>query len=171
MKSHISPLLYFLLLLKASLFSTGGIGNLPSIRSDFNARGWADQHDYLQALTVGQVSPGPTGLWVVAFGYLSYGMRGALFAIAAIILPPLLVLLIRRAYARMQGFAAVEGFVHGLGLAAIGAFACVMVQLLFAMGATPRALIVVVCAFGLATFRRMPTIAILALAAAAGMLR
>ena len=37
----INPLIYFLLFLKASLFSTGGFSNLPSLHQDLIANGWA----------------------------------------------------------------------------------------------------------------------------------
>ena len=165
---HTNPLLFFALLLKASLLSTGGTGNLPSVRADFTVRGWASQSDVLQSLTIGQLSPGPTGLWVVAFGYLTGGLVGALLSITAIVVPPLAVLPIRRAYARLQGFAGVEGFVHGLGLAAIGAFGCVMIQLLLRSGANAPTIGIAVAACALATIRRLPSIAILAAAAVVG---
>ncbi|MCD6289887.1 MAG: chromate transporter, partial [Anaerolineae bacterium] len=53
-----NPLIYFLLFLKGSLFSTGGLGNLPILHGDFIARGWATESDFVQALAVGQLSPG-----------------------------------------------------------------------------------------------------------------
>jgi len=64
----IEPLLYFWLILKASLFSTGGNGNLPSIHADMLARGWATERHFAEALAIGQIRPGPNGLWVVCLG-------------------------------------------------------------------------------------------------------
>ncbi len=37
----IQPVLYFLLFLKASLFSSGGFSNLPSLHQDLLGAGWA----------------------------------------------------------------------------------------------------------------------------------
>jgi len=89
----IEPLTYFWLLLKASLFSTGGTGNLPSLHADLLARGWANEQQFAESLAIGQISPGPSGLWVISLGYLVDGLRGAVLTLIAISLPPLVVLL------------------------------------------------------------------------------
>ena len=70
MNDPISWPLYFWLFFKASLFSTGGTGNLPSLHADLPAHGWASEQQFGEALTIGQVSPGPTGLWVVSLALL-----------------------------------------------------------------------------------------------------
>jgi chromate transporter len=54
--------------------------------------GWAKEAEFGHA--IGQISPGPNGLWVISLGYLTYGIPGALFALIAITLPALLVLLV-----------------------------------------------------------------------------
>ncbi len=79
-----NPWLYLWLLLRASLFSTGGTGNIPLVYAEFVGRGWATDNDIAQAFAIGQISPGPNGLWVVSFGYLTDGIRGALLAVVAI---------------------------------------------------------------------------------------
>ena len=71
---------YFLIMLKSSMLSTGGFGPLPILHEDFIARGWATEQSFTEALAVGQTSPGPNGLWVVSFGYLTAGLPGALLA-------------------------------------------------------------------------------------------
>ncbi|KAB8140117.1 chromate transporter [Chloroflexia bacterium SDU3-3] len=116
----IDPLLYFLILLKGSLFSTTGGGNLPIVHEDMIAQGWAGERDFAESLALGQISPGPSGFWVIAFGYLTYGLMGALLATAAIILPPMLVLLVNRIYQRIGGHPATAGFLRGLMLVAVG---------------------------------------------------
>ena len=63
----IEPLVYFWLLLKASLFSTGGTGNLPSIHADLLARGWATDRHFAEALAIGQISPGPKQIGLIIF--------------------------------------------------------------------------------------------------------
>src|SRR2546422_2464064 len=73
----INPFIYFLLFLKASLFSTGGFSNLPSLHQDLIANGWAKEVDFGQSIAIGQISPGPNGLWVISLGYLTYGYLGA----------------------------------------------------------------------------------------------
>src|SRR5437660_12451784 len=98
----INPFIYFLLFLKASLFSTGGFSNLPSLHQDLIANRWADEADFGQSIAIGQISPGPNGLWVISLGYLTYGYPGALFALIAITLPALLVLVVSTGYAHIE---------------------------------------------------------------------
>jgi chromate transporter len=166
----IHALPYFLVLLKASFFSTGGFGNLPSVHADCIARAWAQPRDFAEALAIGQLSPGPNGLWVVSFGYLTFGLVGALLALLAICLPPHLILGIRRLYERTSKAPAVEGLVHGVGLAAVGTSVTVLFRLLEQNGLGVFTLIVMALAFAAAMSRRAPIIAILGIAAAAGVL-
>ncbi len=63
----IDPLVYLWLLLKASLFTTGGSGNIPILYQEMIPRGWATDRQFAEALAIGQISPGPTGLWVISF--------------------------------------------------------------------------------------------------------
>ena len=163
-----NALLYFALLLKASLFSLGGFGNVPSVHADFLARGWATERQFAESLAVGQTSPGPNGLWVISLGYLTYGLRGVVLALLAIVLPALLVLLVERFYRRVQHHPAVEGFVRGLGLAAVGIFLLVLYGLLRNVGLSPRSLLITLAALALGATRRVPAIAILSLAALTG---
>ena len=165
-----NPLLYFGLLLKGSLFSMSGLGNFPSVHADLTAHGWATERQFGEALAVGQTAPGPNGLWVISLGYLTDGLRGVALALLAIVLPPLLVLLIERFYRRVQHHPAVEGFVRGLGLAAVGIFGVVLFGLLRNAGLTPRSLLLVLASVALGATRRVPAIVILGLAATAGII-
>jgi len=166
----INPFLYFWLLLKASLFSTGGAGNLPSIHADLLARGWATDRHFAEALAIGQISPGPNGLWVVCFGYLTDGVRGALLATLAISIPPFFILAVAALHRRIGDHPAMQGFVRGLGLAVSGIFLVVVVQLLQDVGIDWRSLSLVLAAMALGVTNRLPIPAMLGLAAVAGML-
>src|SRR4051812_12543896 len=116
----INPFLYFLFFLKASLFSTGGLSNLPSLHQDLTAHHWAADADFGHSVVIGQMSPGPTGLWVVSLGYLTYGWLGALFALVAIIIPALFVLVVSAGYARIEQWRWIPGGVGGGSLAGGG---------------------------------------------------
>ncbi len=163
-----NPLLYFWLFLKASLFSTGGMGNLPSLHADLMARRWATERHFAESLMIGQISPGPNGLWVICLGYLTDGLTGALLAVVAITLPPLLILLVDKLYRRVQDHPAVEGFVRGLSLAVVGIFAVVLAALLRSGGVEVRGVLIALAAAGLGLTRRVPLIVILGLGALAG---
>ena len=116
----INPFIYFLLFLKASLFSTGGFSNLPSLHQDLIANSWATESDFGQSIAIGQISPGPNGLWVISLGYLTYGLTGALLALIAITLPALLVLLVLAGYSRIEHQTWVQGAMRGVSLAVVG---------------------------------------------------
>lgn len=125
-----STLLLFWTVLKASLLSTGGMGNAPIIHADIVTTGLATERQFSSALAIGQLSPGPTGLWIVAFGYMLGGPMGALAASVAVFLPPLLVLAVAALYRRANEHPGVEGFVWGLGVTVAGVSAAVMLILL-----------------------------------------
>ena len=159
---------YFWLLLKASFFATGGTGNVPSLHADLLARGWATERQFAEALAVGQISPGPTGLWVVSLGYLTAGWLGALLATISILIPPLLVLVIDRLHGHIGAHPAVVGFTRGLSLAVVGIFLVVMADLLLANGPGWQQIAILLATIGLARARRVPVLVILMLAALAG---
>jgi len=162
--------LYFWLLLKASLLSTGGMGNVPILHADLLERGWSSDRQFAEALAIGQIAPGPNGFWVISLGYLMRGMTGAALAAMAITLPPLLVLLVARLYRRVKDHPAVEGFMRGLCLAGAGIFVVVLVSLYRGIHPDTHSAIIGAASIGLGSLRRVPAILILILAAAAGIL-
>ena len=166
----IDPLVYFLLFLKASLFSTGGFSNLPSLHQDLIGRGWAKESDFGQSIAIGQISPGPNGLWVVSMGYFTYGVLGAFLALIAIMLPPLLVLVLAAQYNRIEHQVRVQGAMQGVSLAVIGIQLSVAWTILHQPGVDWKGLGIGVCAFALALSRRVNVLLILALAGLAGYL-
>ncbi len=166
----IDPFIYFWTLLKASLFSTGGTGNLPSIHADFISRGWATDHHFAESLAIGQISPGPNGLWVICLGYLTDNLRGALLAALAISLPPFAVLAVDALHKRIGDHPAMDGFVRGLGLAVSGIFLVVVIKLLRESGIDLRSILIVLASIGLAMTKRVPVPILLGLAGVAGAL-
>ena len=117
---------------------------------------------------VGQVAPGPSGLWVISLGYLTYGLRGAMLALIAIALPPLLVLMVDKLYRRVKDNPVVQGFVRGLSLAVVGIFGMVLIDLMRNFGVDTRSVLIAIAALGLGLTRRIPIIGIIALAALVG---
>ena len=166
----INPALYFLLFLKASLFSTGGFSNLPSLHQDLIGAGWAVEADFGESIAIGQISPGPNGLWVISLGYLTYGYFGAMLALIAIILPPLLVLGVAAIFARIERARWVPGLMRGISLAVVGITLSVCWTIIRQPGTDWMGWLIAVAAFALAATRRVPLIAILALAGLAGYL-
>ena len=165
-----NPFTYFLLFLKASLLSTGGLGNLPFLHSDLIGLGWAHETDFVTAIAVGQVSPGPTGLWSISLGYLTYGWLGALLALAAISLPPLLMLGVAAIYGRIEHNPLVQNFLRGMALGIVGLTVAVAFSLAGSSISDVGGVVIGLAALVLAVSRRVPIILILVFSAAAGLL-
>ena len=166
----INPFIYFLLFLKASLFSTGGFSNLPSLHQDLIANGWAVEADFGQSIAIGQISPGPNGLWVISIGYLTYGFSGASLALVAIIIPALLVLAISAGYTRIEHRPSVQGAMRGVSLAVVGLLLYVVATILRQPGVDWKGLLIAAAAFGLAFSRKVNILVILSLAGLVGFL-
>jgi len=166
----LSPFALFLYVFRAALLSSGGFGNVSSLHDSFVPRGIATDAQFVQALTVGQLSPGPNGLWVVSLGYLMLGPWGALAALIGILIPPMLIIGVERLYGRVQHHPAVEGFVRGLNLAVAGVFVPVLIKLLQGSGIDELKIVLVAFAFTLGWFRRIPVVAVIALCGVVGVL-
>jgi chromate transporter len=166
----VNPLTYFWLFLKGSLFSTGGLGNLPFLHQDLIALGWAKESDFVTAIAVGQVSPGPTGLWSISLGYLTFGWLGAILALVALSLPPLLTIAVAAFYNRIETIPAVQDFMRGMTLAVVGLSLVVSFNLATATITDWRGVLIATGALSLVLSKRMPIILVLVLAAIAGLL-
>jgi chromate transporter len=91
--------------------------------------GWLNERDFLVAVAVGMVSPGPVVITATFVGYLVAGFTGSLAATVGIFLPSfILVLIAAPVLARYRSHPAVQGFVKGAYAAAIGTIlgACVL---------------------------------------------
>ncbi len=165
-----NPLAFFAIFLKAALFSTGGLGTLPSLHQDLTANGWAQEADFGKAIAIGQFTPGPSGLWVISLGYLTYGYLGAGLALLAVMIPPFLVLGLAAVYRRIEHLMAVRGMIRGLSLALIGLLVVVTASTLAGSGTDWRGVVVAACAFGLAFSQKVPVFVILVGAAGVGLL-
>lgn len=83
--------------------------------------GWLDERQFLIAVAIGMISPGPVVITATFVGYLVAGFWGSLVSTIGIFLPSfLLVLIVAPLLARHRGNANVQGFVKGAYAAAIG---------------------------------------------------
>lgn len=163
-------ILYFWFFLKGSLFSTGGFGNLPFLHEDLLAHGWATEADFVQALAVGNLSPGPNGLWTISLGYLSGGWLGAALSLLAITLPTLLILGVVALHRRVEDRPAVRNFTRGLSLGVVGLIIGVALTLFSSTVADWRGAAITAGALALALSKRVPVLLVLGAGAVAGWL-
>jgi chromate transporter len=127
-----SLLLLFLNFLKigAVLYGSGYV-LLAFLRADFVTRlGWLTDKQLIDAIAVGQVTPGPVFTTATFIGYLLGGVPGALLATLAIFLPSFIFVAISSLfipYIRNSTWA--SAFLDGVNVASLGLMLGVTVQL------------------------------------------
>ena len=83
--------------------------------------GWLDERQFLVAVAMGMISPGPVVITATFVGYLVAGFWGSLVATIGIFLPSfLLILIVAPILTRHRANPNVKGFVKGAYAAAIG---------------------------------------------------
>ena len=127
--STLGKLLLFFLKAGALTFGSGLV-IVPFLQQGVVQQyGWLNERDFLVAVAVGMISPGPVVITATFVGYLVAGFWGALAATVGIFLPSfLLVLLVAPILARHRDDRNVQGFIKGAYAAAIGTIlgACVL---------------------------------------------
>ena len=122
----------FLLFLKiGSVLYGSGYVLLAFLRGDFVDRlGWLTETQLLDAVSIGQVTPGPVFTTATFVGYQVAGLGGAVVATVGIFLPSfVLVALLARYVDRIRDRAWSAGFLDGVNAAALALMAGVTLQL------------------------------------------
>lgn len=118
------PFTLFLFFLKvgAVLFGSGYV--LVAFLQETVARGWLGSAELLDAIALGQITPGPLLTTATAVGYLASSLPGAALATVGIFLPSFIVsALLARFLDRMAGHPVAETFLKGAVGAALGLIA------------------------------------------------
>src|SRR5688500_11162970 len=131
------PVTLFVVLLKDSALALGGLGSLPLLRQDLVATGLATDAQIVQALAIGRLSTGPNGLWIVSLGYQMAGVAGAVMALVASSLPPLVILPATAVARRWLMSVPFAGLVRGAALATAGLLSATGLSLIAPPGALP----------------------------------
>ena len=114
------PFTLFLIFLKANVLSVGGLSALPLLREDLVMHGVATEQQIIEALAIGRLSTGPSGLYVTSLGYFVGGWPGAVAATLAAIVPPLAIVP-AAAYLRRQLLSSwFSGLMRGVTITASG---------------------------------------------------
>jgi chromate transporter len=124
------PIALFLIFFRAAALSVGGQGALPLLRQDLAGAGIVTEHQILEALAIGKVTPGPTGLYIVTLGYFAAGPAGAVIALLAAMVPPVAMIAIATALRRQLLKPWAAGIVRGVALSAGGLLVATAVRLL-----------------------------------------
>jgi chromate transporter len=114
----------FLFFLKAGAFIFGsGLAIVPFLREGVvHDYGWLTEGQFLDAVAMGLITPGPVVITATFIGYLVAGWLGAVVATVGIFLPIYLgVVVPGRWFIRHRGHPRVQGFVKGATASAAGA--------------------------------------------------
>jgi chromate transporter len=111
---------------KAGAFTFGsGLAIVPFLQQGLvDDHGWLTQQQFLDAVAMGLISPGPVVIMATFAGYLAFGLVGAIVATACVFLPAvLLVILPGPLIRRHENHPRLRGFIKGATAAAAGAIA------------------------------------------------
>jgi chromate transporter len=149
----------------------GGFVIVPLMQNDAVDRyHWMTNSQFLSAVALGQVTPGPVVHTVAVVGYAAAGVAGGLLAALVAFSPSFLfVLLGGRHFDSLRQNVNVRAFLHGAGPAAIGAIIGVAIPLALALQESWQIGVLAAAALLLFAFRRGVVMTLL-LAAAAGLI-
>jgi chromate transporter len=121
----------FTFFLKAGSMTFGsGLVIVPFLEKGLvQQTGWLNEREFLVAVAMGMISPGPVVITATFVGYLVAGFWGAVVATIGIFLPSfLLILIVAPILMRYRSNPNVQGFIKGAYAAAIGTIlgACVL---------------------------------------------
>jgi chromate transporter len=159
---------------KAGAFVFGsGLAIVPFLHgSVVNEYGWLTEHQFLDAVAVAMITPGPVVITVGFIGYLTAGFAGACVAAAATFLPCyLFTVALAPSFKKISKNASIKSFVEGITAAVIGALVgSVIVIGLRSIIDIPTALIAIAAVLALIYIKKLQEPYIIAIAAILGLL-
>ena len=100
----------------------GGIVIIPMVENEVvNNYGWLTKAEFIDAVTLGQVTPGPVIISATFIGYKACGVLGAIVATASVILPSfVMICLATAAIKKFRENKILANFLRGARVAVIG---------------------------------------------------
>jgi chromate transporter len=150
----------------------GGFVIIPLMQSDAVHRyHWMTDGQFLNAVALGQITPGPIVLTVAVVGYAARGLGGGLLATAIAFTPSFAFILLGGPHFHaLRSNERARAFLDGAGPAAIGAILGVSIPLALALGDWWQFVLLAVAGYSLFVLRRGVVFTLLALAVAGSVL-
>jgi chromate transporter len=141
----------------------GGFVIVPLMQHDaVSAYHWMTNAQFLNAVALGQITPGPVVQTVAVVGYAARGLRGGLLAAGVAFAPSFVFVTVGAPhFDRIRASDAVQAFLTGAGACAIGAIGGVAVPLSLEIGHLWQAGIAALAAVALLGLRRNVVIVLL----------
>lgn len=145
---------------------------LAFVRTDLVQNlGWLTDRQLLDAVTVGQFTPGPLFTSATFIGYLLGGLPGALLATLGIFLPSFfLIFLIHPIASRLRQFALTSALLDGVNIAALGLMTGVLLQLAQNALVDPITVLISITAFAILLRFKINSVWLILAGAAAGII-
>jgi chromate transporter len=134
----------------------GGFVIIPLMQGDaVHVYHWMSGSEFLNAVALGQVTPGPVVATVAAVGYAAHGIAGGLLAALIAFLPSFsFILLGGTRFERLRGNVRARAFLDGAGPAAIGAILGATIPLTLALSESWQFAILAAAVVSLLAMRR-----------------
>jgi chromate transporter len=134
----------------------GGFVIIPLMQGDaVHTYHWMSNAQFLNAVALGQVTPGPVVATVAAVGYAAHGLLGGLLAAAVAFSPSFSFILIAGPrFERFRANRTAQAFLDGAGPAAIGAILGAAILLVGALHENWQYPVLAAAALALLAFRR-----------------
>jgi len=164
-----------LFFVKASAFTFGsGLAIVPFLHQGLVVdHHWLTEQQFVDAVAMGLISPGPVVIMATFAGYLVDGITGALIATAAVFVPVYLFVIVPGPLLRRHGEQPrLQGFIKGATAAAAGAIAGAAIVIGEQVISTGASVAIALAALAVLLQRRLkvPEPALVALAAAIGII-
>jgi chromate transporter len=134
----------------------GGFVIVPLMQGDaVHVYHWMTSTQFLNAVALGQVTPGPVVATVAAVGYAAHGVAGGALAAVIGFAPSFLLVLLGGAhFQRLRGSVSAQAFLAGAGPAAVGAIIGAAVPLARPLSETWQFIVLGAAAVALLVLRR-----------------
>ncbi|GAA4462702.1 chromate transporter [Nibrella saemangeumensis] len=134
--------------------------------------GWLNEQQFLDAVAVAMITPGPVVITVGFIGYLVAGFSGACVAATATFLPCYLFTILPAPYFKKYGKRPdIKAFVDGVTVSAVGAIAGAVIVLGKRQLTDWPAVVLALIAFGLLyRYKKLPELVLIGAAAVVGLL-
>jgi len=143
------PSLFFTFLKIGAVLYGSGYVLLAFLRADFVVRfGWLTDRQLLDAIAIGQVTPGPLFTTATFIGFILGGTAGALLATLGIFLPSFIFVAISNPLIpKIRNSTWVSGLLDGVNVASLGLMAAVSWQLGLASLTDPLTILIAIVSF------------------------